>query len=103
MREDELSRSLKRIHECTPRWISQYCMKCEHDIKGEPMWWVRTFSFGGDDKSWLCKRCAPTIVDVFKLFRCFKNVDYSPLIDDAAAAKRNADLGLPTGGSAGPP
>ena len=103
MREDELGRAMKRIHERTPRWFSQFCIKCEHNIKGEPMWWVRTFSFAGDDKSWLCKRCASSIIDVLRLFNCFKDVDITPLFDDEAAAKRNADLGLPTGGSAGPP
>ena len=95
MREDNLDRALKRIKEKTPKFFYQYCVECKHRIKKEPMWRIKY----GELAIWMCKRCAPTLLDLVRNRpKTFSDVDFSPLYDDDARVKRNKALGIEDAG-----
>ncbi len=92
-RKDKLDRALNRICEKTPKFFARYCGGCEQEVRGEPMWRVSSWDYGGERKTWKCKRCAPTIVDLIKSMPYeFKDVDILPLVDDDARRAREESM-----------
>jgi hypothetical protein len=105
MRRDALDRAVKEIHWKTPKYFYARCNQCEDDVKGEMMWWFKTYGFRGSYKRWTCRRCAPRMSDLFRLNpEFFKGVDYSILVEEEnQLTEYNRQGSTPSGGSAGPP
>jgi hypothetical protein len=87
VRRDQLDRQLKRIHWKIPKWLYARCIECHDDIKGETMWWYRTWSYGPGGvaryKKWVCRRCAPKMSDLLRIcHEDFEEVDYSAIVEE---------------------